>query len=68
MLELAEAQGGRSAIVKIETIDPMSLTLEQIRYDPNPFKRLVRMHSDHHEMTTGTVFRSPFPRSDARFR
>jgi hypothetical protein len=66
MFEQSEGQSAR--LIAMETIDPMSLTLDQIRYDPNPLDRLVKMHADHHELTTGTMYQSPFPRADARFR
>jgi hypothetical protein len=55
-------------VFSMMTLDYRSLTATQIRYDPNPLQRLVRMHSDHTEMATRTTYRSPFPRADARFR
>lgn len=49
-------------------VDPATLPDERVRYYADPLDRLVRLHRTEAEMTTGLVFRSPFERSDARFR
>lgn len=63
-----EVAGGRGNILKVPQIDPRSLTLEQIHYEPNPLGRLVGMHSSYQEMTTGTWYESPWPRGGALVR
>ena len=66
MFELSE--GDTSRLVAMNTLDPMALTLDQIRYEPDPLRRLIQMHSDRREMTTGAEYRSPFRRPDADYR
>ena len=63
-----QSEGNPARLMAMTTLDPMLLTLNQIRYDPNPLDRLIKMHADHHELTTGTVYQSPFPRADALYR
>ena len=63
-----QSEGNSARLMAMTTLDPMLLTLNQIRYDPNPLDRLIKMHADHHELTTGTVYQSPFPRADALYR
>jgi len=53
------------ALLGMDTLDPESLALDQIAYDPDPLNRLVALHRDHSELTTRTVYRTPLPRSDA---
>jgi len=48
--------------------DPRRLTDDEVRYYPDPLRRLVRVHSTTTEMTTGLTWQSPWPREDARFR
>lgn len=49
-------------------VDPVHLPDVKVRYYSDPMERLVRLHSSFQEMTTGLVYRSPFERSDSRFR
>lgn len=42
--------------------------LEDVPYPADPLRRLVAMHESAHEMMTGLVYQSPWPRDDARFR
>jgi len=44
---------------------PEDVRLRDIRYYDNPLYRLKQMHQSQHELTTGNVYDSPFPRSDA---
>jgi len=44
---------------------PEDVMLRDIRYYDNPIYRLKQMHQSQHELTTGNVYNSPFPRSDA---
>ena len=60
---------GRSAgIRRVPQPDPNTLTEGEIGFDPNPLRRLIAMHNDQTEYTTGLTYKSPFPRPDARFR
>lgn len=47
--------------------DPASLRVEEIRYYQHPLRRLVALHADKREMTTGLTYVSPWPRRDAQF-
>ncbi len=49
-------------------IDPEAIPIDEIRYYHDPLQRLIRLHSSAHEMMTGLVYQSPWPRDDARFR
>ena len=44
---------------------PEDVRLRDIRYYDNPLYRLKQMHQSHRELTTGNIYNSPFPRSDA---
>lgn len=41
---------------------------DEIPYYTNPLQRLVGLHTSKYELTTGSVYNSPFPRKDARFK
>lgn len=45
---------------------PEDIRTIDVRYYENPLYRLKQMHQSQHEMTTGNVYDSPFPRDDAR--
>ena len=49
-------------------VDPADIRPVRIRYYRNPLERVTKLHSSYQEMSTGLVYRSPFERSDARFR
>lgn len=49
-------------------VDPSTIRDSEVRYYRDPLRRLVSLHSGFHEITTGLVFVSPWPRSDAQFR
>lgn len=40
----------------------------KIPYYKNPLQRLVGLHTSKYELTTGSVYNSPFPRKDALFK
>lgn len=63
-----ESDEDAKTMVAMHTIDPASLTFDQITYDPNPLHRLIDMHRSGRELTTGATFISPFRRRDADFR
>lgn len=68
MFVAAGGDAGRpdlKALLGMKTLNPESLALDQISYDPDPLNRLVALHRDHSELTTRTVYRTPWPRSDA---
>ena len=44
---------------------PEDIMLRDVRYYENPLYRLKQMHQSQHELTTGNVYDSPFPRDDA---
>jgi len=48
--------------------DPASIPDDEVGYYRNPIGRLVSLHSDSQELTTGFCFKSPWQRNDARFR
>jgi len=48
--------------------DPRGLPDEEIRYYPDPLRRLVRLHATSTEGTTGLRWLSPWPRADAQYR
>jgi hypothetical protein len=39
-----------------------------VRYYSNPLTRLIDLHNDFSELTTGVTWRSPWPRADAAWR
>jgi hypothetical protein len=41
---------------------------DEIPYYKNPLQRLVGLHTSKHELTTGSIYNSPFHRKDALFR
>jgi hypothetical protein len=41
---------------------------EDVPYPTDPFRRLIAIHASAHEMMTGLVYVSPWPRDDARSR
>jgi len=47
---------------------PMSIPETEIRYYPDPMRRLIELHRGFGELTTGLVYWSPWPRDDVRFR
>jgi hypothetical protein len=49
---------------------PPSLDIapKDVPYPADPMRRLVAMHASAHELMTGLVYQSPWPREDARFR
>jgi len=47
---------------------PLEPAPEDVSYPADPLRRLVAMHCSAHELMTGLVFVSPWPRDDARFR
>lgn len=49
-------------------IDPSTITDNQVHYYPNPLARIVELHRNFHEITTGLTFASPFFRADAARR
>lgn len=48
--------------------DPATFSNDEVRYYRDPLRRLVEMHAGFHEMVTGLVFNSPWPREGARYR
>lgn len=44
---------------------PEDVRLRDVRYYDNPLYRLKQMHQSQHELTTGNVYNSSFPRGDA---
>jgi hypothetical protein len=50
------------------TRDPATILAVGVRYYRDPLARLVKLHQNYHELTTRLAYRSPFERSDARFR
>jgi len=44
---------------------PEDIRLIDVRYYEDPLYRLKQMHQSFHEITTGNIFNSPFPRADA---
>jgi hypothetical protein len=63
----AEHDAGRP-MTRPRIADPRLLRDDEIRYYPDPLRRLVRLHAGFNEMTTGLSWQSPWPRADARFR
>ena len=53
--------GGKSLSVP----DPRTIPSDKVHYYRNPLVRLVELHRSHREWSTGLVFASPFPRTDA---
>jgi hypothetical protein len=51
-----------------QVVDPSTIRDSEVRYYRDPLRRLVSLHSGFHEITTGLVFVSPWPRSDAQLR
>ncbi len=49
-------------------VDPAAIPTARVRYYRDPLERLVKLHQSSEEMSTGLVYRSPFERSDPRFR
>lgn len=49
-------------------IDPYTITDSQVHHCPNPLTRIVQLHRNFHEMSTGLAFASPFFRADAAHR
>lgn len=49
-------------------VPPEALAPEDVSYYDNPHQRIVQMHQSWAEATTGFTYRSPWERSDARFR
>lgn len=49
-------------------IDPGSLPDDEVRYYPDPLRRLVQLHAGFAEGTTGVWWASPWPRQDAQIR
>lgn len=47
---------------------PPEPTPSEVPYPSDPLRRLVALHGSAHEMMTGLVYVSPWPRADARFR
>jgi hypothetical protein len=47
---------------------PPKPTPDGVSYPSDPLRRLVALHGSTHEMMTGLVYVSPWPRDDARFR
>lgn len=48
--------------------DPDAIPESQVRYYPDPLRRLVQLHGGFSEITTGVSWPSPWPRADARNR
>lgn len=51
-----------------EPIDPASLEPSSMPYARNPLRRLLQLHESWQEFTTRVGYRSPWERSDARWR
>jgi hypothetical protein len=51
-----------------EVTRPEALEDTEVRYYSNPLQRLVAMHASAHDIITGFVYQSPWPRDDAQFR
>jgi len=47
---------------------PPEPTADEVLYPADPLRRLVALHGGAHEIMTGLVYVSPWPRDDARFR
>jgi hypothetical protein len=50
------------------TPTPETIADDEIRYYPDPLRRLVQLHAGFSEITTGVSWPSPWPRRDARLR
>ena len=46
-------------------VDPAAVPEARVRYYVDPLDRIVRLHASFQEMSTGLIYQSPFPRSDA---
>ncbi|UVS81439.1 hypothetical protein [Actinokineospora sp. UTMC 2448] len=58
----------RSTSTHVPPQDPRSILAEDVNYYRDPLTRLIALHQDFHELTTGLAYRSPWPRPDARYR
>jgi len=65
---VAAQQEAGVVVQRPPTSGPETITDDQIRYYPDPLRRLVQLHAGFTEMTTGVSWPSPWPRHDARYR
>ena len=60
MREMLENGSSRIAFGR-PIVDPVSLTDEQIPYNPDPLGRLIQLHQSQGEISTGLIYTSPWP-------